>query len=98
MFHMLVYLCFSMPHLYDDPKLASAPCGNLNEAYILRLVLQAHCTQIMLKKIENNTFVEMQHDFVCALNTDGTNINANLAEKEENDINEIFEFILTKTT
>lgn len=87
-----------MPHLYDDPKLASAPCGNLNEAYILRMVLQAHCTQIILKKIENNSFVDMHQDFVCALNTDGTNLEADLVEKEENDINELFEFILKKTT
>jgi hypothetical protein len=57
MFHLLVSLCLSMPNLYaDKPKLQSVACGSLNCFNIFKLVLQAHCVQIVLTKIKLNTF------------------------------------------
>ena len=57
LFHVMAYLCFSMPHLYDKPTLNSVSCGNLNDAYIFKTVLQAHCVQIILHKIKTNSFL-----------------------------------------
>jgi hypothetical protein len=57
-FHLLVYLCFSMPYLHDNTTLSSVPCGNINEAYIFKLILQVHFVQILLKKIQLNSFEE----------------------------------------
>ena len=57
MFHLLVSLCLSMPNLYaDKPKLETVASGSLNCFNIFKLVLQAHCVQIVLAKMRSNTF------------------------------------------
>lgn len=54
MFHYLVSLCFAMPNLYEEtpPKLSRVSCGGLNDFNVFKLVLQAHCVQILLSKIK----------------------------------------------
>lgn len=55
MFHYLVALCLAMPNLYEEnhpPKLSRVPSGGLNDFNVFKLVLQAHCVQILLSKIK----------------------------------------------
>lgn len=57
MFHMLVYLCLSMPNLYNDsPDLNSIVYGGINDLNILKLILIAHSVQILLAKISYQSF------------------------------------------
>ena len=56
MFYLLVALTLSMPNLYDQPKLNSVASGGLNDLNVFKLVLQAHCVQILITKIKLNTF------------------------------------------
>ena len=57
MFHMLVYLCLSMPNLYNDsPDLSSIVYGGINDLNILKLILIAHSVQILLAKISHQSF------------------------------------------
>lgn len=56
MFHLLVSLCLSMPNLYEQAKLSSTAIFSLNDSNIFKLVLQAHCVQILLTKIKYKTF------------------------------------------
>jgi hypothetical protein len=66
MFYLLVSLCFSMPDLYADvvkekkssSSTSSASFGGLNDLNIFKLVLQAHCVQILLTKIKLNSFID----------------------------------------
>lgn len=58
MFHFLVSLCLSMPNLYDQPKLSSVAMGGINDSNVFRLVLQAHCVQILITKIKLKTFYD----------------------------------------
>ncbi|CAF0875440.1 unnamed protein product [Brachionus calyciflorus] len=59
MFHTLVFLCLSMPNLYNDnPKLSSVSNGGINDLNIFKLVLIAHTVQIFLTKIKLCTFYE----------------------------------------
>ena len=54
MFHLLVSLCLSLPNLYERPKLSSlgANSAALNNFNVLKLVMQAHCVQILLAKVK----------------------------------------------
>lgn len=54
MFHYLLSLCLAMPNLYEEtpPKLSRVSCGRLNDFNVFKLVLQAHCVQILLSKIK----------------------------------------------
>lgn len=57
MFHMLVYLCLSMPNLYNDsPDLSSVVYGSINDLNIFKLILIAHSVQILLAKISYRNF------------------------------------------
>ena len=60
LFHFLVSLCLSMPNLYDKPKLTSVATGGINDSYIFQLALQAHCVQILISKLKNNSFAASQ--------------------------------------
>lgn len=55
MFHYLVSLCLAMPNLFEEetpPKLSRTASGGLNDFNVFKLVLQAHCVQILLSKIK----------------------------------------------
>ncbi|CAF4308834.1 unnamed protein product, partial [Rotaria sp. Silwood2] len=51
LFHLLVSLCFTLPILFaskqTSPSLTNVPTGNLNDLYLVRLILMAHCIQIL---------------------------------------------------
>lgn len=51
LFHLLVSLCFTLPILFASkevsPSLTHVPTGNLNDLYLMRLILTAHCIQIL---------------------------------------------------
>ena len=81
-----------MPYLYDNTTLSSIPCGNINEAYIFKLILQVHCVQIIFKKIQLNSFeetIENNYEFIDLCN-DNTNNNS----VQEAKIYDLFEYIL----
>jgi hypothetical protein len=91
-FHLLVYLWFSMPYLYDNTTLSSVPCGNINEGYIFKLILQVHCVQILLKKIQLNSFEEtIERNYAY---TDLYSDNSNNNNNREAKIYDLFEYIL----
>lgn len=58
MFYLLVALCLSMPNLYDQPKLNLIANGGLNDLNVFKLILQAHCVQILITKLKTKTFHE----------------------------------------
>jgi E3 ubiquitin-protein ligase UBR2 len=58
MFYLLVSLCLSMPNLYDQPKLNLIANGGLNDLNVFKLILQAHCVQILVTKLKTKTFFE----------------------------------------
>ncbi|CAF3522414.1 unnamed protein product [Rotaria sp. Silwood1] len=51
LFHLLVSLCFTLPILFSSNQTATSltnvPTGNLNDLYLVRLILMAHCIQIL---------------------------------------------------
>ncbi len=115
MFYLLVSLCFSMPNLYSDvikekkssSSTTSASFGGLNDFYILKLVLQAHCVQILLTKIKLNSFIVgiEQNDDENKMELENTNDNLLDSfstpenEKYENEnslflVKEFFNFVL----
>jgi hypothetical protein len=51
LFHLLVSLCFTLPVLFVSkeisPSLTNVPTGNLNDLYLMRIILMAHCVQIL---------------------------------------------------
>ncbi|CAF3756931.1 unnamed protein product [Rotaria socialis] len=51
LFHLLVSLCFTLPILFaskeTSPSLTNVPPGNLNDLYLVRLIVMAHCIQIL---------------------------------------------------
>jgi len=51
LFHLLVSLCFTLPILFASNETSSSlnnvPTGNLNDLYLMRLILMAHCVQIL---------------------------------------------------
>ncbi|CAF1066177.1 unnamed protein product, partial [Didymodactylos carnosus] len=49
LFHLLVSLCFTLPILFIDgvPQFIHVANGNLNDLYLMRLILTAHCLQIL---------------------------------------------------
>ena len=51
LFHLLVSLCFTLPILFASNETSSSlnnvPTGNLNDLYLVRLILMAHCIQIL---------------------------------------------------
>ena len=80
-----------MPYLYDNTTLSSVPCGNINEAYIFKLIIQLHCVQILLKKIQLNTFEQtFKNEEFSNLCSDTNNNNS----AQEAKIYELFEYIL----
>lgn len=91
LFHMLVYLCFSMPHLYDKPTINSVPSGNLTDTFILKLILQAHCVQIILNKIKKDKFFESSsQDFSTAIDSADDNELMVTETEEETHVYEFF--------
>ena len=81
-----------MPYLYDNTTLSSVPCGNINEAYIFKLILQVHCVQILLKKIQLNSFEEtIERNYAY---TDLYSDNSNNNNNQEAKIYDLFEYIL----
>ena len=81
-----------MPYLYDNTTLSSVPCGNINEAYIFKLILQVHCVQILLKKIQLNSFEEtIERNYAY---TDLCSDNSNNNNNQEAKIYDLFEYIL----
>ena len=81
-----------MPYLYDNTTLSSVPCGNINEAYIFKLILQVHCVQILLKKIQLNSFEEtIERNYAY---TDLYSDNSNNNNNREAKIYDLFEYIL----
>jgi hypothetical protein len=78
-----------MPYLYDNTTLGSIPCGNINEAYIFKLIFQVHCVQILLKKIKMNSFNETVE------NTEFVNIDyTSSSSSDDEKIYELFEYVL----
>jgi hypothetical protein len=81
-----------MPYLYDNTTLSSVPCGNINEAYIFKLILQVHCVQILLKKIQLNSFEETIEKHYAY--SDLCNDNPNNNNAQEAKIYDLFEYVL----
>lgn len=88
MFYMLVSLCLSLPNLYDSPKLSSVANGGINDSNIFKLVLQAHCVQILLTKIKLNTFLDEEtvKNIEWELEEDNSTNSVNLETKNESDM------------
>ena len=81
-----------MPYLYNNTTLSSVPCGNINEGYIFKLILQVHCVQILLKKIQLNSFEEtIERNYAY---TDLYSDNSNNNNNREAKIYDLFEYIL----
>lgn len=91
-----------MPFLYENPTITSSiPCGNINEAYIFRIMFQAHCVQILINKSKLNTFNktvdEYEDEFVNVfLHHEATSDSDEITDQEMK-IYELFEYILAKT-
>ena len=60
MFHFLVYLCLSMPNLYQDTPNISVIASNwkINYFNMFQLTLQAHCVQIIFVKLKNKKILQ----------------------------------------
>jgi len=60
LFHFLVYLCVSIPNLYQDTSNTSVFANNwqMNYLNIFQLTLQAHCVQIILVKLKNKKILQ----------------------------------------
>jgi hypothetical protein len=115
MFYLLVALCFSMPDLYADvvkekksnSSTSSASFGGLNDFNIFKLVLQAHCVQILLTKIKLNSFIDENDESLSLKEAEDDNNNdtyksmLNSAENEKYEnannlllIQEFFQYVL----
>jgi hypothetical protein len=98
MFHLLVSLCLSMPNLYEQARLSSVANATLNDSNIFKLVLQACCVQILLTKINQNSFgsnsnIKDDPDAMM-LTTESTDsaTAAVVVKNNEEDVEIIFEF------
>lgn len=99
MFHYLVSLCLTMPNLYEEetpPRLSRTPSGGLNDFNVFKLVLQAHCVQILLSKIKYQVISEATTSAAKTVMGEDQSIlmidDSDLEEEQIQDVDGVYDF------